>query len=219
MTLARGATTPGVGRTDRALPRLRRRGPGNTRSVACGRGGRRGVPRRRDRRRHRSVRGRARGRAASRVDPPPALFDVDDAFDWVVAHVPDDVAATLTARRRAPHPRVPGRVLQAQGCVGERLDRVPAGHRRDRRRRDGRLHPRTVRGDRRGRTSPSRSTASSRPSSPTSARSAPIGPAAGDARRRRRPEPDVPPTTGSRTPRRRCGTSFGTRERRWSTHA
>ena len=28
--------------------------------------------------------------------PPPALFDPDDAFDWVVEHVPDVVAATLT---------------------------------------------------------------------------------------------------------------------------
>lgn len=28
--------------------------------------------------------------------PPPALFHLDDAVDWVVAHVPDDVAATLT---------------------------------------------------------------------------------------------------------------------------
>jgi hypothetical protein len=28
--------------------------------------------------------------------PPPALFDFEDAFAWVVAHVPDDVAATLT---------------------------------------------------------------------------------------------------------------------------
>lgn len=29
--------------------------------------------------------------------PPPALFDAEDAYDWVVEHVPDDVAATLTA--------------------------------------------------------------------------------------------------------------------------
>ena len=37
-------------------------------------------------------------REAGRIarEPPPALFDVDDAFDWVVQHVPDDVAATLT---------------------------------------------------------------------------------------------------------------------------
>src|ERR671910_2630295 len=30
-------------------------------------------------------------------EPPPALFDLDEAHDWVVAHVPDDVAATLTS--------------------------------------------------------------------------------------------------------------------------
>ena len=29
-------------------------------------------------------------------EPPPALFDADDAFEWVVEHLPDDVAATLT---------------------------------------------------------------------------------------------------------------------------
>ena len=29
--------------------------------------------------------------------PPPALFDVEEAHDWVVAHVPDEVAATLTS--------------------------------------------------------------------------------------------------------------------------
>jgi hypothetical protein len=37
-------------------------------------------------------------REAGRIarEPPPALFDLDDALDWVVEHVPDDVAATLT---------------------------------------------------------------------------------------------------------------------------
>ncbi len=37
-------------------------------------------------------------REASRmaVDPPAAVFDPDEAFAWVVRHVPDDVAATLT---------------------------------------------------------------------------------------------------------------------------
>jgi hypothetical protein len=30
------------------------------------------------------------------VEPPPPVFDIDEAFDWVVARVPDDVAATLT---------------------------------------------------------------------------------------------------------------------------
>jgi hypothetical protein len=28
--------------------------------------------------------------------PPDAIFDPDDAFDWVVRHLPDMVAATLT---------------------------------------------------------------------------------------------------------------------------
>jgi hypothetical protein len=38
---------------------------------------------------------REAGRIAN--EPPPALFDLDEAHDWVVAHVPDDVAATLTS--------------------------------------------------------------------------------------------------------------------------
>ena len=38
-------------------------------------------------------------REAGRIakEPPAALFDLDEAHDWVVAHVPDDVAATLTS--------------------------------------------------------------------------------------------------------------------------
>jgi hypothetical protein len=38
------------------------------------------------------------GREATRIarTPPPALFQFDDAVEWVVEHVPDDVAATLT---------------------------------------------------------------------------------------------------------------------------
>ena len=38
-------------------------------------------------------------REAGRIarTPPPALFDTADAYEWVVEHVPDDVAATLTA--------------------------------------------------------------------------------------------------------------------------
>jgi hypothetical protein len=37
-------------------------------------------------------------REANRLaaDPPGALFDTDDAYEWVVEHLPDDVAATLT---------------------------------------------------------------------------------------------------------------------------
>ena len=37
---------------------------------------------------------REAGRLAS--EPPPPVFDMDEAYDWVVEHVPDDVAASLT---------------------------------------------------------------------------------------------------------------------------
>lgn len=37
-------------------------------------------------------------REASRIakEPPPALYHFDDALAWVVEHLPDDLAATLT---------------------------------------------------------------------------------------------------------------------------
>lgn len=37
-------------------------------------------------------------REATRIakEPPPALYHFDDALEWVVEHVPDDIAATLT---------------------------------------------------------------------------------------------------------------------------
>jgi hypothetical protein len=37
-------------------------------------------------------------REASRMaaEPPPPVFDPEEAYDWVVAHLPDIVAATLT---------------------------------------------------------------------------------------------------------------------------
>jgi len=37
---------------------------------------------------------REAGRLA--VEPPPPVFDLEEAYDWVVEHVPDAVAATLT---------------------------------------------------------------------------------------------------------------------------
>ena len=37
---------------------------------------------------------REAGRLAQ--EPPPPVFDLEEAYDWVVEHVPDDVAATLT---------------------------------------------------------------------------------------------------------------------------
>lgn len=38
---------------------------------------------------------REAGRLAQ--EPPPPVFDFDEAFEWVVQELPDDVAATLTA--------------------------------------------------------------------------------------------------------------------------
>ncbi len=37
-------------------------------------------------------------REAGRIakHPPPALFNVDDAYEWVLTHLPDSVAVTLT---------------------------------------------------------------------------------------------------------------------------
>jgi hypothetical protein len=29
-------------------------------------------------------------------DPPPSIFDEEEAYEWVVEHLPDEVAATLT---------------------------------------------------------------------------------------------------------------------------
>ncbi len=37
---------------------------------------------------------REAGRMAA--EPPPPVFDPEEAYDWVVEHVPDSVAATLT---------------------------------------------------------------------------------------------------------------------------
>jgi len=37
---------------------------------------------------------REAGRMAA--EPPPPVFDPEEAYEWVVAHVPDDVAASLT---------------------------------------------------------------------------------------------------------------------------
>jgi hypothetical protein len=37
---------------------------------------------------------REAGRLAKQ--PPPPLFDLEEAYEWVVAHLPDDAAATLT---------------------------------------------------------------------------------------------------------------------------
>ena len=49
------------------------------------------------------------------AEPPPPVFDLEEAYDWVVAHVPDLGRRHAHPRRRAPHPRLPAGVLPAQG--------------------------------------------------------------------------------------------------------
>ena len=82
--------------------------------------------------------------------PPPALYQFDDAVDFVVEHLPDDVAATLTADdvRRILELQV--EFFTRKGVSAERGHRVSARARRDRRFGDRRLHPRAGRGHRRG---------------------------------------------------------------------
>jgi hypothetical protein len=67
-------------------------------------------------------------REAGRIadEPPPALFDPDDAYEFVVEELPDDVAATLTPDdvRRILDFEV--EFLQQQGMLGNG-SRRPAG--------------------------------------------------------------------------------------------
>ena len=138
---------------------------------------------------------------------------MDEAFDWVVEHLPDLVAATLTARRRAAHPRLPARVLPAPGRDRQRLERAPAGRRRS----SAAPRPSTTSSAGRPRparsTSPSRCTPWSRPSSRTCGRSArsatPPGPS---------PDDPIAPVNAERVPARlRICYKIRTGERRWSS--
>ena len=43
---------------------------------------------------------REAGRMAA--EPPPPVFDPEEAYEWVVEHVPDDVAAAADARLVIP---------------------------------------------------------------------------------------------------------------------
>ena len=91
-------------------------------------------------------------REATRIakEPPPALYHLDDALAWVVEHLPDDVAATLTADdvRRILEFQV--EFFKRKGVSSNGSTAYPAGDRRDRRLGDRRLHPRALRGDGRG---------------------------------------------------------------------
>ena len=68
---------------------------------------------------------REAGRLAA--EPPPPVFDMDEAFEWVVQHLPDDVAATLTADdvRRILDFQL--EFFQRQGVTGNGSSCAPAG--------------------------------------------------------------------------------------------
>jgi hypothetical protein len=68
---------------------------------------------------------REAGRLAK--EPPPPVFDLEEAYEWVVAHVPDDVAATLTPDdvRRILDLQV--EFFERKGVSGNGSNRTPAG--------------------------------------------------------------------------------------------
>ena len=85
-------------------------------------------------------------REAGRIakDPPPALFDFDDAYAWVVDHLPDDIAD-------APPMTCAGSSSSRSSSSSARVSRRTAPpriprERGDRWQRDRRVHPRAVRG-------------------------------------------------------------------------
>ena len=68
---------------------------------------------------------REAGRLAA--EPPPPVFDMEEAFDWVVAHLPDLVAATLTTEdvRRILDFQL--EFFQRQGVTGNGSSAHPPG--------------------------------------------------------------------------------------------
>jgi len=68
---------------------------------------------------------REAGRLAK--EPPPPVFDIEEAYEWVVEHVPDDVAATLTPDdvRRILDLQV--EFFERKGVSGNGSTRHPAG--------------------------------------------------------------------------------------------
>ena len=171
---------------------------------------------------------REAGRIAKR--PPPALFDLEDAFKWVVAHVPDDVAASLTpddVRRildfqveyfKRKGVSANGSTAYPAGTVviggAETVDYILERCAAD----GGGVPPRA--GVRRARDAAQLPAHDRRHRAGGGARLA--------VRRRRAPArltsrrhtgESTHGRIGTRDPRGACGTSFGTRERRWSIHA
>ena len=163
-------------------------------------------------------------------EPPPVLFSMDEAFDFVVEHLPDIVAATLTPDDVRRILGVPVRSSSARracpptgrGSIRPRRDVHAAVIGGDE---DDRLHPRPRRRDRRGVPPGAGLCRWSRPSSSTcgpSARSStPADDAADPDPDRRGETPDPSATKGVRGIRVDTSgaraTKCGTRERRWST--
>jgi hypothetical protein len=69
----------------------------------------------------------AREAARLSYEPPPPVFDADEAFDWVVAHVPDDVAATLTPDDVRRILDLQLEFLQRKGVTGNGSSQHPPG--------------------------------------------------------------------------------------------
>lgn len=68
---------------------------------------------------------REAGRMAA--EPPPPVFDPEEAYDWVVEHVPDDVAATLTPGDVRRILDFQMEYLQRRGVIGNGSSAHPPG--------------------------------------------------------------------------------------------
>lgn len=68
---------------------------------------------------------REAGRMAT--EPPPPVFDPEEAYEWVVEHVPDDVAASLTPEdvRRILNFQL--EYFQRKGVTGNGATNTPPG--------------------------------------------------------------------------------------------
>ena len=59
------------------------------------------------------------------VEPPPPVFDVDEALDWVIANLPDDIAATLTPADARRILEFQLEYFEAAGVVGDGSESLP----------------------------------------------------------------------------------------------
>jgi hypothetical protein len=68
-------------------------------------------------------------REAGRIarEPPASIFDPDDAYEWVVEHLPDDVAATLTAEDVRRILELQFEFFRNKGVAGNGSRRGPSG--------------------------------------------------------------------------------------------